>query len=284
MPRSSPSRRLFSYKYVTSIFFAITLLAPAVDASDTGSRAGSHPYISSSQSTLVWSIGPLELVETNGDIVGSEEYTKGFSKYSREFPDGLAVDIYSPSFTPAQAPDAEQLADFTDSAFRTIIRMAGRPPVKQISIYVVPSGNSFHIKQKSWSVRKRHNTSYALTMDTPDIGRSLVRTVAHELFHTWVGIRQTSQENNELGAVTMENCAEIDAFASARQLDKSIVNDSARQGLASQDSAAHFTLEARYGRDLDLDGMFSNGVISKGDEGALLIENLCRVRATKARH
>ena len=170
----------------------------------------------------------------------------------------------------------------TNVAFGTVKNLAGTPPVKRVELYLVPSGYSYSVDHRSWSFASGHSVAFVIPQDDPDFSHTSVRTVAHELLHAWVGPHATSSASNELAAATMENCAELQAFGFANELDKSPVNPADLGRLSGESNAMRATLQARYKDDPALDYLFLDGKVRASDSNAVALYTLCRQRAAAA--
>ncbi len=264
-------------RFFLVIFFY--LLSPSIDAGDSLSGKA---FISNSDYTSVFRFGPFELIETGGHVAGTSALATDFIKSTYRL-GGTRIDVFIARLLDANKIDAESSARLAYSAFVTVNRMAGNPPVSRISIYLVPENRLFDISHRSWSIRGRNSVVYPIPVDSfGNYSRELVRNVSHELFHAWVGVRERSQFYNELGAVTMENCAELDAFGFASKLDKTILNQEKINLLTKPGSVERIVLKAKYGQDTRLDQLFIDKVIRKNEPSADLLESLCADRARQA--
>ena len=223
----------------------------------------------------------IRLIETYGQVGNGSAYTGKWQQQSYREKGGLRVVVHAAKFDDINGPRIAYLAAL---AFDTVSRIAGKPPVNEIELYLTPPNTSYAVRHRSWAIGPHHSVVYAITSQEGGYEDDVSRTVAHELFHTWVGNEQRSQLDNELGAATIENCAEMDAFGYAMQLDKSKVDATNVERLVGDVApAAKYTLAARYGSDTPLDSLFVDGTIKRGTPGADALYALCKVRATKAR-
>lgn len=255
--------------YAIAITFAM-LCAPA---------QAQESYLSSGEMTWVWSFAGLEILETGGSVNGPTTYEGKWKVAEFSTSPQITVELYETTKTNL---DVQRIAQLVQSAFDTVSDIAGRPPVDKIELYLVPSEYSFSVAHRSWSFRGRHTVAYAIREDASSFEHTTVRDVSHELFHAWVGTRSSSPLNNEMGAATIENCAEMRALGAALLLDKSVVKASNFSQLSATSHPLSTSMEARYQSDPALDDLFINGQVRASDANAGKLEALCRARARKA--
>jgi hypothetical protein len=264
-----------------TLLVALFLLSTVAGAQDAPAQSLDRSYVSSSEMTYIWKYMGIRLIETYGQVGDGPPYTGKWKKQSFREEVGLRVVIHAATFDNI---DARRIADVARMAFDTVSRIAGKPPVSKIELYLTPHDTSYAVKLRSWAIGPHHSVAYAISSRDGGYEDDVSRTVAHELFHTWIDGKQRSQFANELGAATIENCAEMDAFGYASQLDKSKV-DSANQARLVGDVAppAKYTLAARYGADAPLDGLFMDKTIKRGTTNAEALDALCKARAKQAK-
>ena len=222
----------------------------------------------------------IRLIETYGEVGDGPAYTGKWQQQSYREQGGLRVVVHAAKLNDI---NGQRIADLARLAFDSVSRLAGKPPVSEIKLYLTPPNTSYAVRHRSWAIGPHHSVAYVITSREESYENDVARTVAHELFHTWVNGEQSSQFDNELGAATIENCAEMDAFGYATQLDKTKVDSANVDRLAGDvTSVAKYTLVARYGPDTPLDSLFVHGTIKQGTANADLLYALCKDRAKKA--
>ncbi len=238
-------------------------------------------YVSSTETTYIWKYLGIRLIVTHGQVGEGPPYTGNWRRQSFREDGSLHVVVHTATFATI---DAASIAKLAEDAFATVTRIAGKPPIRKIELYLTPPGTSYAISHRSWAIGSNNSVAYVVSPLDGGYEHNVSRTVAHELFHTWVGLDQRSQMDNELGAATIENCAELNAFGYARQLDKSPVDNTDLNQLAGSSPVARYTLMARYAADPQLDDLFINGEIRRGTPQASALMTLCRERARHALH
>lgn len=261
---------------IVSVIFALSIFYSVVPGASGEGRSG---YISSSEGTLAWSFMGVHLLQTFGSINSGKPYKGRWSSVTLQPSRVLTVVVKRPL---SAHFDGKGVANLVQSAYETVADMAGRPPIWRVEVYLVPNAYSYSVNHRSWSFGERHSVTYVIPEDLNGFTHTTVRTVAHELFHAWIGERQSSQLENELAAATIEYCAELRAFGSSSLLDKGPINPSNIERLAGSSRALRTSLRARYLEDPKLDGLFAGGEIKATEPQAGALELLCRQRAKNA--
>jgi hypothetical protein len=138
-------------------FFLMSSMASAQEAPTPLSQ---QSYVSSAEMTYIWKYMGIRLIETYGQVGNGPAYTGKWQQQSYREKGGLRVVVHAAKFDDINGPRIAYLAAL---AFDTVSRIAGKPPVSEIELYLTPPNTSYAVRHRSWAIGPHHSVVYAIT-------------------------------------------------------------------------------------------------------------------------
>lgn len=229
--------------------------------------------------TNVVAFGPIVLIQSGGKSFGPRELAGDLVEIRCRSNGQLDVSV---NYVKSGLEDPCKYASWARASFRAVWELAGRPPVNELALYLIPAGMAFSIGRDSWGFGNHHSVAYLIQESEDGYKKPLVRIVAHELFHVWVGGNYPDRSREERAAVTIGKCAQLLVLGRVSRVRKpglTLTSEQVQQ-VVGESEVARDSVGAKYGRNETRD-LFSllRTPIKAGTGRAHELVRLCKSRA-----